>query len=180
MAWRALSQRFCQNRRLFHLSAENLLERRAPGADGLDVHRRVPRLYRRRHQNQHLFGFDTGHEGGGDQSIREGLSQRHSQDAFRKAAVITLLAMAVVVLGTWAMALLEPQVPLMDALFEVTSAFGTVGLSTGITPSLGVGAKLLSILIMYIGRLGPLTVASLWYFSRGERISYPEGNLSIG
>ena len=47
-------------------------------------------------------------------------------------------------------------------------------------PSLGVGAKLLSILIMYIGRLGPLTVASLWYFSRGERISYPEGNLSIG
>ena len=40
--------------------------------------------------------------------------------------------------------------------------------------------KLLSILIMYIGRLGPLTVASLWYFSRGERISYPEGNLSIG
>ena len=72
------------------------------------------------------------------------------------------------------------EVPLMDALFEVTSAFGTVGLSTGITPSLGVGAKLLSILIMYIGRLGPLTVASLWYFSRGERISYPEGNLSIG
>ena len=68
----------------------------------------------------------------------------------------------------------------MDALFEVTSAFGTVGLSTGITPSLGVVAKLLSILIMYIGRLGPLTVASLWYFSRGERISYPEGNLSIG
>ena len=102
------------------------------------------------------------------------------RDAFRKAAVITLLAMSVVVLGTWAMALLEPQVPLMDALFEVTSAFGTVGLSTGITPSLGVGAKLLSILIMYIGRLGPLTVASLWYFSRGERISYPEGNLSIG
>ena len=82
--------------------------------------------------------------------------------------------------GTWGMALLEPQVPLMDALFEVTSAFGTVGLSTGITPHLGIGAKLLSILIMYIGRLGPLTVASLWYFSRGERISYPEGNLSIG
>lgn len=102
------------------------------------------------------------------------------RDAFRKAAVITLLAAAVVVLGTWGMALLEPQVPLMDALFEVTSAFGTVGLSTGITPHLGIGAKLLSILIMYIGRLGPLTVASLWYFSRGERISFPEGNLSIG
>ena len=68
----------------------------------------------------------------------------------------------------------------MDALFEITSAFGTVGLSTAITPDLGVGAKLLSILTMYIGRLGPLTVASLWYFSRGERVRFPDGNIAIG
>ena len=99
---------------------------------------------------------------------------------FRKAAVITLLALAVVVFGTWLMMILEPDVPLMDALFEITSAFGTVGLSTGITSGLGVGAKLLSIAIMYIGRLGPLTVASIWYFSYGERVSFPEGNISIG
>ena len=32
----------------------------------------------------------------------------------------------------------------------------------------------------YIGRLGPLTVASLWYFSRGERVRFPEGNIAIG
>ena len=100
--------------------------------------------------------------------------------AFRKAAVITLLAAAVVVGGTWIFVVLEPDVTLMQALFEVTSAFGTVGLSTGITPDLGVGAKVLSILIMYIGRLGPLTVASLWYFTRGERVRYPEGNIAIG
>lgn len=102
------------------------------------------------------------------------------KDSFRKASVITLLAVAVVAVGTWFMVVLEPNVSLTDALFEVTSAFGTVGLSTGITTGLGVGAKLLSILIMYIGRLGPLTVASLWYFNRGERISFPEGNISIG
>ena len=78
------------------------------------------------------------------------------------------------------MALLEPQLPLMDILVEITSAFATVGLSTGITPDLSVGSKLISILIMYIGRLGPLTVASLWYFSRGERYRYPEGNITIG
>lgn len=102
------------------------------------------------------------------------------RDAFRKAAVITLLALAVVLVGTWLLMVLEPGVALMDALFEITSAFGTVGLSTGITTGLGVGGKLLSILIMYIGRLGPLTVASLWYFSRGERVSFPEGNLAIG
>jgi len=97
------------------------------------------------------------------------------KDAFRKASVITLLAVALVSAGTWLMAILEPGISLMDALFEVTSAFGT-----GITTDLGVGAKLLSISIMYIGRLGPLTVASLWYFSRGEHISFPEGNISIG
>lgn len=102
------------------------------------------------------------------------------KDAFRKAAVITLLALGIVVIGTWSMVVMEPELSLMDALFEITSAFGTVGLSTGITPGLGIGAKLLSILIMYIGRLGPLTIASLWYFSRGERVSFPEGNISIG
>ena len=107
---------------------------------------------------------------------------RHAipKDAFRKAAVVTLLALAVVVTGTWLMVVMEPEVSLMDALFEVTSAFGTVGLSTGITTGLGVDAKLLSILVMYIGRLGPLTVASLWYFSPGERVSFPEGNVAIG
>ena len=103
-----------------------------------------------------------------------------SKESFRKAAVITILALSVVTAGTWLFMVMEPEIKLMDALFEITSAFGTVGLSTGITPNLGVGAKLLSILIMYIGRLGPLTVASLWYFSFGERVSFPEGNLAIG
>lgn len=102
------------------------------------------------------------------------------KDAFRKAAVITLLAVSVVVGGTYLMTVMEPDIPLMDSLFEITSAFGTVGLSTGITPNLGMEAKLLSILIMYIGRLGPLTIASMWYFSQGERVSFPEGNISIG
>lgn len=101
-------------------------------------------------------------------------------DAFRKAAVITLIALGVVITGTYLMVVMEPDITLMDALFEVTSAFGTVGLSTGITSGLSDGSKILSIITMYIGRLGPLTIASLWYFSRGERASYPDGNISIG
>ena len=101
-------------------------------------------------------------------------------DAFRKAAVITLIALGVVITGTYLMVIMEPDITLMDALFEVTSAFGTVGLSTGITAGLSDGSKILSIITMYIGRLGPLTIASLWYFSRGERASYPDGNISIG
>ncbi len=102
------------------------------------------------------------------------------REAFHKAAVITMLAAGVVFLGTFFMTIMEPGLPLEDILFEITSAYGTVGLSTGITPELGVDSKLLSILIMYIGRLGPLTVASLWYFSRGERVKYPDGNIAIG
>ncbi len=101
-------------------------------------------------------------------------------DAFRKGAVITLIAAGIVVTGTFLMVVMEPQVTLMEALFEVTSAFGTVGLSTGITPDLGDDSKLLSIIIMYIGRLGPLTIASLWYYTKGERARYPEGNIAIG
>ena len=100
--------------------------------------------------------------------------------AFRKAVVITLLSLSVVIVGTFLMLVLEPDITLSAVLFEVISAFGTVGLSTGITPNLCDGSKLLSILIMYIGRLGPLTIASLWYFNKGERARYPDGNIAIG
>lgn len=100
--------------------------------------------------------------------------------AFRKAAVILLLALGVIFTGTYLLTVLEPSLSLRDALFEMTSAFATVGLSTGITGGLGVSAKLLSIVVMYIGRLGPLTVATLWYFSRGERVRFPEGDMAIG
>lgn len=101
-------------------------------------------------------------------------------DAFRKAAVITVIALGIVITGTYIMSVMEPELQLKDMLFEVVSAFGTVGLSTGITPGLSDGSKILSMLIMYIGRLGPLTIASLWHFTNGERVSYPEGNIAIG
>lgn len=102
------------------------------------------------------------------------------KDAFKKASVIALLALGIIISGSYLMSIFEPQLDTMDILFETISAFGTVGLSTGITPDLTLKSKLLSILIMYIGRLGPLTVATLWYFSKGERTRYSEGNISIG
>lgn len=101
-------------------------------------------------------------------------------DLFRKAAVIIFLALGVVLTGAFLLIVMDPAVPFIDALFEMTSAFGTVGLSTGITSGLSMGSKLLSVLVMYIGRLGPLTIASLWYFTKGERVSYPDGNIAIG
>ncbi len=102
------------------------------------------------------------------------------KDLFRKSAIIFLMALVIVLFSSYLLILMDPHIPLLDALFEMTSAFGTVGLSTGITSGLSLGSKLLSIVIMYIGRLGPLTIATLWYFSKGERVSYPEGNIAIG
>jgi trk system potassium uptake protein TrkH len=78
------------------------------------------------------------------------------------------------------MSLFEPNLEIKDIVFEIVSAYGTVGDSTGITPSISTASKILSMLVMFIGRLGPMTIVTLWYFSHGERVRYPEGNISIG
>ena len=63
---------------------------------------------------------------------------------------------------------------------EAVSAFGTVGLSTGLTPSLSVFGQLWIIVTMFVGRLGPLTLA-LWMFTRkAPGVRYPEGRIMIG
>lgn len=69
----------------------------------------------------------------------------------------------------------------LDILFEVTSAFGTVGLSTGITDTLTSPGKMMTILIMFFGRIGPLTLG-LAFLTRRRRpvFEYVEEDISIG
>ena len=109
------------------------------------------------------------------------------KETVKKAMVINLIALALVIFGSFLMCLFEAELLLknsqysfIDVLFEITSAFGTVGLSTGITPYLCVGSKLLSIIIMYIGRVGPLTFISLWQSNEEEYYSYAEGIIPVG
>ena len=85
-----------------------------------------------------------------------------------------------VISGILCMCVLEPGLPFEDIMLEITSAFGTVGLSTGITPGLSPLSKLLEVLIMYIGRLGPLTIVTIWIFKPDTSVSFPEGSISIG
>ena len=85
-----------------------------------------------------------------------------------------------VCVNTFFLCILEPQNSFMQNLFEVTSAFGTVGLSTGITPGLSVMSKSILILTMFIGRLGPLTMVSIWSFKQMSDAHYSEENIVIG
>ena len=96
------------------------------------------------------------------------------------ASSITILSLAVVCLGTFFMCVLEPEYNFIQLLVEVISAFGTVGLSTGITPDLSIGGKLVIILIMFIGRLGAMTLISMWIDHPEPNVHYTEETITIG
>lgn len=85
--------------------------------------------------------------------------KRLSRAVHRQAITVVLLSVAVVMSATIAIMLMT-EFSLDRVLFEVVSAFGTVGLSTGITADLPLAAQLILILLMFIGRLGPITFAS--------------------
>jgi trk system potassium uptake protein TrkH len=75
-----------------------------------------------------------------------------------RALTVALLAIAFVFVVAFALLLLMSEMQFEQALFEAVSAFGTVGLSTGVTPSLSDPARLVLVLAMFAGRLGPLTL----------------------
>lgn len=85
--------------------------------------------------------------------------KRLSRAVHRQAITVALLSVAVVMSATIAIMLMT-DFSLDRVLFEVVSAFGTVGLSTGITADLPLAAQVILILLMFIGRLGPITFAS--------------------
>ncbi len=113
---------------------------------------------------------------------REAISfkRRIKSDSMSKAYLIVSLGLVWVILQSTLMSLFDPAVNLRDILFEQFSAFGTAGLSTGITGSLSIPSKLILILTMYIGRLGPLTISTLWVSGVKQRSSRPDGDLPIG
>jgi len=68
----------------------------------------------------------------------------------------------------------------LSLLFEAVSAFGTVGLSTGITPSLSVGGKLILVATMFAGRVGMLTLLMAIAGRKVEPIRYPQEEILVG
>jgi trk system potassium uptake protein len=98
-----------------------------------------------------------------------------------KAVGVLVGSVGTVILATILIALTDPSLDFIQILFEVVSAFATVGLSTGITASVSTAAKLILIITMYIGRVGVLLLMSAVLGDpRPTRIHYPEENLLVG
>ncbi|ELS02259.1 potassium uptake protein, TrkH family [Xenococcus sp. PCC 7305] len=98
-----------------------------------------------------------------------------------KAVAVVFGTGTCIVLFTTLIAFLEPNLEFIQILFEVISAFATVGLSMGITAGLSTGAKLILVLAMYIGRVSILIViAAIIGDARPTSLQYPKENLLVG
>ena len=107
--------------------------------------------------------------------------RRISDGAQRQALTVALLGVAVVVVGTLLLLELADGLRLEQAMFEAVSAFATVGLSMNLTPTLPPAAQLVLVILMYVGRVGTITVASALALSTRHRLyRYPEERPIVG
>ena len=101
-----------------------------------------------------------------------------------KSFVLIGLATMIIITGTIIVCAAQSSLGFMEVLFEVASAFSTTGLSMGITSSLNVFNKLFISVVMFVGRLGPLTIIGLvtknWMSDSGEEIQYVEESVIVG
>jgi len=121
--------------------------------------------------------------------IRSVLTNRGDVSAFRRTIVLHTVRKALGIgliaslyLGVLVLALsISENFPFMSIVFEATSALGTVGLSTGVTSSLSATAKILIMIAMLIGRIGPLAIGySLVGRFKPKGYEYPTGNVMVG
>lgn len=111
------------------------------------------------------------------------------QDSVDRATSVVIAGVAVVILASSFLMATEArstvaeesQAKVLSLLFETFSGFGTVGLSMGITPKLTDAGKFVLSVLMFVGRVGPLTVAfAIGARSRGSRYKYAEENVMVG
>ena len=104
------------------------------------------------------------------------VSQRTANQAF----AIMVISLAWIALATFLMTIMEPSMRFMDLLFETVSAFGTVGLTRGITTSLCPAAKLVIVATMFIGRIGLIVIATALLRSKREtKYSLPKEEVGL-
>ena len=106
--------------------------------------------------------------------------RRLDSESVTRAWTISAIYFFTVIIGTVAVSAAEPF-GLKEALFEVCSAIGTVGLTMGVTPTLGLFSRVLLIVFMFAGKLGAMTLAlALAETASGDDVQRPLGNVLIG
>lgn len=102
-----------------------------------------------------------------------------SDKTIRRSLAISLLSLLVIFLSTFVLTLTEES-SFMEIIFEITSAFGTVGLSMGLTENLSVVGQFVIIFIMILGKLGPLTLAFSFANPHKAHIKHPKEDIMTG
>ncbi len=123
---------------------------------------------------------------GREQTVVKGMAVEPR--TLNKAITLTMFGMSIVLAATLALCFTEAphhapgsRALFLDSLFEVVSAFGTVGLSTGLTPKLSDGGKVVIMFVMFIGRIGPIAFLSfLQTLQEPPRYRWPEEGMLIG
>lgn len=114
--------------------------------------------------------------------------KKHSPTAFRRtiprevvhrSLAITITSLTFIFLAVFILTMTE-DVPFIKLMFEVISAFGTVGLSTGITASLSLIGKLVLMFMMFLGLVGPLTIVMSIQIPEEPKVRYPSEDLITG
>ncbi|MBP5161899.1 MAG: ATPase [Spirochaetales bacterium] len=107
--------------------------------------------------------------------------RRIPQDSITKALTVFVMAILVILLATFSIMLIEgDRFSTLDILFEVVSAAATVGLSRSLTPLLTIGSQMIIMAVMFLGRLGPLTIVTMFTKMRQEHLEHIEENVLIG
>ncbi len=107
--------------------------------------------------------------------------RRVSEESMRKASAVAFIAFVAVIFLTLLLTLVNP-VSLEDAMFEVVSACGTVGLTRALTPTLGISGRIIIIIAMYLGRIGPISMVAFFSGDNNDnnKIKYSEGVFYVG
>lgn len=111
----------------------------------------------------------------------EVFGRRFTKEIVYKAFTIVFIGLSLVIGVTMILSYTEVGASFIDLLYESASALGTAGLTLGLTPNLSPIGKVLIMLMMYIGRVGPLTVMlALTRKRKKSGYKYPEGKILIG
>lgn len=116
-----------------------------------------------------------------NKSEANAFNRRFDSKTIKKACSVFLINLIFIFISAIALFDMQPQLPMQDVFFEIFSALGTVGISTGITRQLTMLSKIVIVLLMYCGRVGSLTLALS--LSRKKKISNcknPVEKIAIG